>query len=212
MSTKPIVIEIDEDALFKAKALATHMGITVAELTLVLLKSFVSRNYAGKVIDDNYCALVQLSLGKISSRIVMQKLNIDSSEKLFLMMAYAGLPMPTLPEEETQKMADHLRRVLKLCGKDLAESASDVEREVLEEDKKVQECPGIIFTDGATGRRARIAGTGIDVWEVIRDYKGMDDNFGHLKEAYHWLTEKQLKAALAYYDLYRDEIDSRLLR
>lgn len=100
---------------------------------------------------------------------------------------------------------DGIRAFASESGKDFSTVANDL----LEEAIKMRRCPGIIFGDGITGRRARIAGTGIDVWEVIRDFQGMDNNFEHLKEAYHWLTEKQLRAALLYYESYPEEINGR---
>jgi len=68
-------------------------------------------------------------------------------------------------------------------------------------------CPGIVFNDGVSGRRARIAGTGVEVWEVIADYKGVGENFTRLRDALHWLSELQLRAALGYYRAYPKEID-----
>src|SRR2546423_15402527 len=70
--------------------------------------------------------------------------------------------------------------------------------------------PGIVLADGPAGPRARIAGTGIEVFEVIRTYHATGDDVGRLGEAYHWLTPRQLRAALAYYHLYSAEIDGWL--
>jgi uncharacterized protein (DUF433 family) len=103
---------------------------------------------------------------------------------------------------------DGIKRLSGESGKDF----SAIANELIEEAIKARRCPGIMFGDGITGRRARIEGTGIDVWEVIRDYRGMDNNFEDLKEAYHWLTERQLKAALIYYKLYPEEINDRIQR
>ncbi len=82
--------------------------------------------------------------------------------------------------------------------------------ELLTEAVKVRRCPGIVFADGPTGRRARIAGTGLDVWEVIATYQSVDREVGRLREAYHWLSDPQLRAALGYYAAYPDEIDRRI--
>ena len=56
--------------------------------------------------------------------------------------------------------------------------------------------------------RARIAGAGIEVWEVIANYKGLGDDLQRLNSAYHWLSRLQLRAALAYYSTYPTEIDN----
>jgi hypothetical protein len=44
---------------------------------------------------------------------------------------------------------------------------SAMTKDLLMEAVKMRRCPGIIFADGVTGRRARIAGTGLEVWEII---------------------------------------------
>jgi uncharacterized protein (DUF433 family) len=52
-----------------------------------------------------------------------------------------------------------------------------------------------------------VAGTGIEVWEVIGAYKSVKEDFKRLQKAYHWLSGAQLKAALGYYTIYPQEID-----
>lgn len=87
---------------------------------------------------------------------------------------------------------------------------SGLARDLLEEAVKLRRCPGITFADGPAGRRARIAGTGIEVWELIATFKGLGEDYENLKEAYHWLSEQQIRAALSYYALYPEEIDKRI--
>jgi uncharacterized protein (DUF433 family) len=54
-------------------------------------------------------------------------------------------------------------------------------------------CPGILFADGPTGRRARVAGTGLDVWEVIATYRSVGESFKPLKAAYPQLDDAKLR-------------------
>ena len=89
---------------------------------------------------------------------------------------------------------------------------SSIANALLAEAIKMRHCPGIIFAEGVTGRRARVAGTGLEVWEVISTFKGVNRDFKRLKKGYHWLTEQQLKAAIGYYEAYRDEIDLQIKR
>lgn len=70
--------------------------------------------------------------------------------------------------------------------------------------------PGIVFMDGATGRRAVVAGTGVDVWEIVGQYREVGEDFEELKACYPWLTGVQLSSALGYYEIYPEEIDARL--
>jgi uncharacterized protein (DUF433 family) len=81
--------------------------------------------------------------------------------------------------------------------------------ELLEEGIRLRQVPGVAFADGATGRRAVVAGTGLDVWELVAAWKSLADA---LAAAYPWLREMQIGAALAYYGRFRDEIDERLER
>lgn len=82
-----------------------------------------------------------------------------------------------------------------------------VTNELLEEAIKVHRSPGIVFTEGVSGKRARIAGTGIEVWEVVATYRSLGNDFKRLVDSYHWLTARQLKAVIGYYSLYPVEID-----
>jgi uncharacterized protein (DUF433 family) len=84
--------------------------------------------------------------------------------------------------------------------------ANAVANELLEEALKMRRCPGIIFAEGVTGRRARIAGTGVEVWEVIYEYQ-VGKDIEALKKALPHLAERQLIAALNYYRVYPEEIN-----
>ena len=104
-----------------------------------------------------------------------------------------------LPEKTVKDIVNLAQRT----GKDF----SGLARDLLVEAIKMRKCPGIIFSDGAVGRRARIAGSGIDVWELIAGYKSAKENLEELRKAYDWLNDQQIRAALAYYTLFPEEID-----
>lgn len=80
---------------------------------------------------------------------------------------------------------------------------------LVREGVRMRRCPGIVITDGPTGRRATIAGSGIDVWEVIQVSRTCKDR-RRLAQAFPQLSPRQLDAALAYYACYPDEIDRRI--
>jgi uncharacterized protein (DUF433 family) len=84
--------------------------------------------------------------------------------------------------------------------------------ESVSEAKKMKRVPGIIFADGPLGRRARIAGTGIDVFEMIKAWRSCDEDRDAIVDAFDWLTPDQLEAAFAYYAAFPEEIDARLAR
>jgi uncharacterized protein (DUF433 family) len=91
-------------------------------------------------------------------------------------------------------------------------SWSAMTAELLEEAIRTRRAPGIAFVDGPIGRRAVVAGTGLDVWEIIATWKEGDEDHGLLRQNYPWLSEAQLRAALGYYEIYPSEIDARLER
>lgn len=76
----------------------------------------------------------------------------------------------------------------------------------------MRRAPGILFADGATGRRAVIAGTAVEVWDVVMTFDEQDRDAEALAACYPWLSEMQLRAALGYYALYPTEIDARIAR
>jgi uncharacterized protein (DUF433 family) len=84
--------------------------------------------------------------------------------------------------------------------------------ELLEEAIRGRQAPGIVFVDGVTGRRPIVAGSGLEVWEVVATWKEVGRNYERLRAAYDWLTEPQVRAALSYYELYGEELDARLER
>jgi hypothetical protein len=81
-----------------------------------------------------------------------------------------------------------------------------------QEAEKMRRVPGIIFVDGATGRRPHADGTGLDVFEIIKIYREVDEDWERLRSSLYWLPEAPLRAALLYTQLYPDEIEERLRR
>lgn len=107
--------------------------------------------------------------------------------------------------------------------REIAEAVEDISREsgvdfstatnqLLDEAVRMRRCPGIVFTQGPGGRRATVAGTGIDVWEIVSTLASVGRDRSRLSKAYHWLTDGQLRAALAYAELYPDEVEARRRR
>ena len=70
----------------------------------------------------------------------------------------------------------------------------------------MDEHPLIRFAEGPAGRRARLVGTGKDVWEVVAVVR---DNEGDIPAAAGYLEMSLglIQAAVAYYGAYPDEID-----
>ena len=105
-----------------------------------------------------------------------------------------------------QETVKEIERIADESGLDFSAIAKDL----LSEAVKMRRCPGVIFAEGVTGRRARVSGTGLEVWEIIAAYKSVKNNLERLQKAYHWLTEQQLRTATGYYSSYQEEIDRQI--
>lgn len=88
-------------------------------------------------------------------------------------------------------------------------SVAEVAQELLEEGLRMRACPGIYFATEPSGRTARIAGTGLGVWEVLRDFVE-DRNVERVKEAFAELSASQFRAALLYFESYPDDVRARV--
>ena len=107
-----------------------------------------------------------------------------------------------------QETLKEIERIADESARDFSSTAKDLLTEAI----KIRRCPSIIFADGVSGRRARVAGTGIEVWEIITTYKSVNQDFQRFRKAYHWLSEQQLMAAIGYYIAYSGEIDRQIER
>ncbi len=79
----------------------------------------------------------------------------------------------------------------------------------VEEGLRMDEHPLVRFADGPSGRRARLLGTGKDVWEVVEVVR---DNGGDSAESARYLEIPLglVQAAIAYYGAYTAEIDQEI--
>ena len=74
-------------------------------------------------------------------------------------------------------------------------SVSDLAEELIAEGMRMRECPGIYFATEPSGRTAQVAGSGLAVCEVLRDFVEDEDAAG-LREAFHWLSPLRLPGAI----------------
>ena len=84
--------------------------------------------------------------------------------------------------------------------------------ETLTEAEKLRRVPGIFFMDEITGRCAKVVGTGLGVWEIIKDYREAGNDRAVATDCYDWLSPEQIDTAIRYYTEFPEEIDSRIDR
>jgi uncharacterized protein (DUF433 family) len=70
----------------------------------------------------------------------------------------------------------------------------------------MDEHPDIGFREGALGRRAILAGTRLDVWQVIETVRASGNSVQEAAE-YLGLAPSRVQAAIDYYTAYRSEVD-----
>jgi len=102
-----------------------------------------------------------------------------------------------------------VRQVKDLAGRQ-QRSTSYVIGTLLDEVLRLRRHPGILFVEGAGGRRAVIAGTGLSVYEVVQVWKAYRKNRAAVLKHLEHLTPTQVDAALTYYAAFPDEIDRQV--
>jgi hypothetical protein len=103
-----------------------------------------------------------------------------------------------LSDTTIERLGTHARR-LHLPPRTLAQR-------YIEEGLRMDEHPLVRFADGPAGRRARLAGTGKDLWEIIATVR---DNNGDAAGTARYLEIPLglVEAAITYYGAYKEEID-----
>jgi uncharacterized protein (DUF433 family) len=86
------------------------------------------------------------------------------------------------------------------------ESANRLAERYIDEGLRRDEHPLIGFRDGAGGRRAALAGTRLDVWQVIETLRSSDNSAAETA-AYLEIPEAWVRAAARYYGAYGEEVD-----
>jgi uncharacterized protein (DUF433 family) len=109
----------------------------------------------------------------------------------------------------TMRLRQSIRKDLEATAARSRRSVADVTQELLEEALRMRYCPGIYFADEPSGRTAKIGGTGLGVWEVVRDFS-KDNDADRIRVAFPQLSQVQVTAAMMYYSRYRDEVQARI--
>ncbi len=107
----------------------------------------------------------------------------------------------------TLRLRDDLRGELDRIARRTRRSFSEVTQDLLDEAIRMRAVPGIWFAEEPAGREAKIAGTGLAVWEVAAVLDEIGGDRKTLRKRFDWLNEAQIVAALLYMDRYAEEID-----
>jgi len=118
--------------------------------------------------------------------------------------------MPAVRTPRSIRLVDRVDEGIQTLARRSGRDVSAVVNEMLDEGLKMRRIPGITFSDTHHGRVARVAGTGLAMYEIMRAFRDMDNDPDRLRTAYHWLSDQQLRSALAYAEAYPDEMEQRL--
>ena len=108
-----------------------------------------------------------------------------------------------LKPETTESLARHAKRA--------GTAPRTLAQRYVEEGLRRDDHPLIDFADGPSGRRAKLVGRGLDVWEVIATVRDNDNDPGEAA-AYLNVPASLVEAAVEYYGQFRDEIDEQIAR
>ncbi|MEK7206103.1 MAG: DUF433 domain-containing protein [candidate division NC10 bacterium] len=111
---------------------------------------------------------------------------------------------------KTLRLRPRLQNEIDRIARRSRRSFSQVTQDLLEEALRMRACPGIYFADEAAGREVKVAGTGLGVWEVIRDYLAAGRDERALRKALPQLSAAQIGACLLYYAKYSQEIEGEI--
>ena len=111
---------------------------------------------------------------------------------------------------KTLRLRPKLRAEIERIARRTRRSFTEVTQDLLDEALRMRQCPGIYFADEPAGRVAKVGGTGLGVWEVIRDWQAVKGDERKLARVLPHLGAVGLKAALLYYERYAPEVDDAI--
>ncbi len=118
-----------------------------------------------------------------------------------------GLHMEQYQRTPTDIDSGVYRRALELADA-LGRGYREVLDELIEESVRSREHPGIVFKGGPAGRRAAVAGTGLDVWEIVEMHRSMGREL--LLDSMANVSERALSTALSYREAHPEEIEAAI--
>ncbi len=113
MASVNFTASVDRDLLRRAKVLAAQHDTSISALLNAELRYLVETcELAQQHGNRNASLLLAFSLGRSSDLEVMEQLNLEHEEDLFLLMAQARLPMPRLPDQATEAIVANLQQLV----------------------------------------------------------------------------------------------------
>jgi len=112
-----------------------------------------------------------------------------------------------MPTPVTARIAADLLKAVQARATRTRRSRSDTIAELVRLGLDVLRYPGITFVEGPAGLRAHVAGSGLDVWEVVMVHQAHKGNEDATRRHLPQLSRGQLRTALAYYENHKQEVE-----
>jgi hypothetical protein len=109
----------------------------------------------------------------------------------------------------SMRLSERTDRLVTAEARRTKRSKGSVVEALAEEALKSRLVPGVAFRGDDYDRRAWLIGTSLDVWQVIEAYEAFDHELERMV-AETDLTERQVRTALSYHELFTREIDDFL--
>lgn len=109
-------------------------------------------------------------------------------------------PVTLRISEETQTEVEYLARRE-------GRAPATLLRDLVEEGVRMRKVPGVTFVGRPPLRRAAVAGTGLDVWQLVQLYRSYAEDAERLLEDFPHLQRRHVETALAYRRAYPEEIE-----
>lgn len=112
MASVNFTASVDRDLLRRPKVLAARHDTSISALLNAELRYLLETCELAELLGNrNAALLLAFSLGRISDLEVMEQLNLEHEEDLFLLLSQAHLPMPRLPDQATEAMVSDLQQL-----------------------------------------------------------------------------------------------------
>lgn len=116
--------------------------------------------------------------------------------------------MATPSRQRSFRLPEETLRLLDERASEHGESSNALAQRLLGESLRLDRHPLIHFREGGSGvRRAALAGTRLDVWQVVNTLRGHEGNVEETAD-YFAITTTQVRACLAYYAEFDGEIEA----
>jgi len=116
-------------------------------------------------------------------------------------MAKTGSGQP-LSLRLRQPVEEAIRRLARQVRRPVAQVINDL----LDEALRSRRFPGVVFVEGPAGRRAHLAGTGLDLWEIVELVREYGTPEAVMRD-FPRLTRAAVLTATAYAEEYHEEVE-----